>query len=81
VVRASIDAPDLDPYRQYLLGFQAGYSWQAPGPVEVFASLGNPPINKAPDAIAARCAGNARAKFAAGLKAVVRKMRSFAPAH
>src|ERR1043166_8127960 len=62
--QAQVGTPDLDPYRQYLLGFQKGYSWQAPSPIEVFAPLGDPPIAKALDAIAVWCGGNAQATSA-----------------
>ena len=75
------DATDLVPYRQYLLGFETGYSWQAPAPYDVFAVLGDPPIDKALDAIAAWCSGQEQASFADGLKSMVRKMRTAAPPH
>jgi hypothetical protein len=75
------DATDLVPYRQYLLGFERGYSWQAAAPYDVFAVLGDPPIDKALDAIAAWCSGQEQASFADGLKSVVRKMRTAAPPH
>jgi hypothetical protein len=84
VKQPSTTAPDmaaLEPYRQYLLGFEKGYSWQAPAPIDVFAVLGDPPLDKALDAIAAWCVVNQQGTFADGLKSVVRKMRAAAPAH
>jgi hypothetical protein len=71
----------LDPFREYLLGFEKGYAWQAPAPFDVFATLGEPPIDRALAAIATWCAGSADGTFADGLKAVVRRQRSAAPAH
>ena len=65
----------INPYMQYLIGFQTGYNMGKPGPYDVLAPLEEDAHNKALVWIDAWCTRNPELNFDLGIFALVKVLR------
>jgi hypothetical protein len=72
--------PVINPFIEYIAGFQTGYNLGAPGVYDVFETLGEKPVSKALFTIEAWCSKHPEADFDDGIFDLLRTLQD-EPAH